>query len=300
MRSNPSIAPMPAPPHASAIDAASAACSQWPSRARVIATVAASNAAMHSGVPRNLTTLRTNRSGFVFTVSRCNARRGLLSSSAATLEEIGEGFRDASGIFDLHAGEFKTSHREAHRDSMIVVGLDGRGMHRGRRNLESVFVLDHRRAEPPQLSRERADAIALVMADEGDVANLVGDDANGAIAASVATMSGIEFIATSTPVSAPVPVTSTWSGCHATRAPICCSTPRKADVALHRVRGQALDSHGAADERRRRREVARRSTRRAQPRSAARDTTGRRARRSCRLRPCCARPTPPSGAASCR
>src|SRR5580698_3787880 len=124
---------------------------------------------MKSGVPRNFTTLRTNRAGFVFTVSvfQCTAR-ALCSRSEGgdAVEKIGKGFRDTSGVFDLYAGEFKTSDREAHRDSMIVVGFDGRGTHRGGRNLESVLVFDHGRIEPSEFSRERADAIALVMADE--------------------------------------------------------------------------------------------------------------------------------------
>ncbi len=56
----------------------------------------------------------------------------------------------------------------------------------------------------------------------------VTEVANGAIAASVATMSGIPFIATSTPRNWPAPLTSTESVFHFTRAPICCSTVRNA------------------------------------------------------------------------
>src|SRR5260221_7998452 len=131
------IAPMPAPAHAIAIDAASAARSQLPSPARVTATIAARSAAMDSGVPRNLMKPRTNRSGFVFTL----VQRG------EAIEKVREGLRDAFGILDLHAAEPQAGHREAHRYSMIVVSLDGRLMHRRRRNLKSVVVLDDRRAQ---------------------------------------------------------------------------------------------------------------------------------------------------------
>ncbi len=112
---------------------------------------------------------------------------------------------------------------------MIVVGLDGRGTSARGRNLESVFeFFDHGRVEPAQFGRERANAIALVMADERDVADRVGDDANGAIAARVATMSGIEFIATSTPARRAGAGDLDAVGCQVTRAPICSSTPRNA------------------------------------------------------------------------
>src|SRR5258708_5499681 len=116
------IAPKPAPPHASAIDAASAACSQLPSLARVTATVAARNAAIDSGVPRNLTKPRTNRSGFVFTL----VQRG------EAIEKIREGLRDASWILDFHAAGFQAGHRGTHRDSMIIVILDAPRFQLGR------------------------------------------------------------------------------------------------------------------------------------------------------------------------
>src|SRR5208337_5589219 len=95
----------------------------------------------------------------------------LPAEGGEAIEKIRECLRDASGIFDLQAAELQTRHRKTHRDSMIVVSLDDCRTHRGRRNLESVIVLDDRGAQPPQFGRERADAIALVMADERDVAD---------------------------------------------------------------------------------------------------------------------------------
>src|SRR5271167_1424430 len=88
------------------------------------------------------------------------------------IEKVRERLRDAYGILDLHAAEFQPRYRETHGDSMIVVSLDGSGMHSGRHNLEPIVVLDDSRAEPSQFSRECADAIAFVMPDERDVADL--------------------------------------------------------------------------------------------------------------------------------
>lgn len=131
---------------------------------------------------------------------------------------------------------------------MIVVGLDGRRMHLGRRNLESVVALDDCRAEPPQLGRERADAIAFVMPDEGDVADnrrrrsKRGDC--GERRHHVRHRIHRDVDAGEPPGSRDLDVVGMPgdAGAHLLEH------AEKTDVALHRVRGEALDSHRPADE----------------------------------------------------
>src|SRR5271156_1709269 len=84
-------------------------------------------------------------------------------------EEIRESFRDAFRIFDLDARELQADHREAHRDAMIVVSLDRRRAHRRRPNLQTVLGFEYVRADPSEFSCKRADAIAFVMTDKGNV-----------------------------------------------------------------------------------------------------------------------------------
>src|ERR1700722_12133449 len=54
-------------------------------------------------------------------------------------EEVWEGFCYASRVFDFCAGEFQTEDREAHCDSVIVVGFDWGGAHRRWADFEAVF-----------------------------------------------------------------------------------------------------------------------------------------------------------------
>src|SRR6266851_1947152 len=123
---------------------------------------------------------------------------GLSLQVGEVVKKAGVRFRHAAGIFDSYAGEFEAGYGERHSDAMVIIGFDGGGLKHRRFDAKAIVELLHRRA----------------------------DEANGAIAASVGTMSGIAFISTSTPARRPVPVTSIESRFHCICAPIRSSTRR--------------------------------------------------------------------------
>ena len=139
---------------------------------------------------------------------------------------------------------------------MIVVGLDGCGTHRGRRNLQSVFILDHGRIEPPQFSRERADAIALVMADERDVADFGRRRRERRNRGEGRDHVGHRIHRDLDAGEAPGACNLDVVGMPGDARAHLLQYAEKSEVALHRVRGEAFDSHRTADERGGRREIA--------------------------------------------
>src|ERR1700680_2549696 len=87
------------------------------------------------------------------------------------VEKTGVRLRHAAWVFDSYAGEFEAGYGERHRDPMVIIGLDRGRLERRRFNAQSIVELIHRRAEAAQFRGERAQAVTLVMADEGDVAD---------------------------------------------------------------------------------------------------------------------------------
>src|SRR5713226_2232408 len=116
---------------------------------------------------------------------RLSAELGVLASAAQeprltsapslqageVVKKTGVRLRHAAGILDSDAGEFEAYYGEGHRDAMVVVGFDGGGLKHRRFDAKAIVELIHRRAEAAQFRGERAQAVALVMADEGDVAD---------------------------------------------------------------------------------------------------------------------------------
>src|SRR5271167_4497065 len=82
-------------------------------------------------------------------------------------EKVRIGFGNAAWTLDPYARRFQTHDRKAHRYSMIIVGLNRRRGGAGRLDLQPVFMLDHLHTQARQLHRERVDAVAFMMTDEG-------------------------------------------------------------------------------------------------------------------------------------
>src|SRR5713226_2186187 len=96
---------------------------------------------------------------------------GLSLQAGEVIEKTGVRLRHTAGIFDSYAGEFEAGYGERHRDAMVVVGFDGGGLGHRRFDAKAIVELIHRHAEAAQFRGERAQAVTLVMADEGDVAD---------------------------------------------------------------------------------------------------------------------------------
>src|SRR5581483_10752576 len=96
---------------------------------------------------------------------KCWSERGKIA------EEIRVGLGYARGIPDPDAFDPEPRHRERHRDPMVVVSLDHRGLKPRRLDQHPVLAFVDVCAEARELGGERADTVALVMADESDGAD---------------------------------------------------------------------------------------------------------------------------------
>src|SRR5580704_6607902 len=89
-------------------------------------------------------------------------------------EKIREGFRYTGWILNLDARHHQADYRKCHRDTMVIVGLDARAVQPRRHYFHPVFEVGDTRAEAAQLRRDRAQTIALMMADKLDLADARG------------------------------------------------------------------------------------------------------------------------------